>query len=210
MSPLLSNLKPIHMVGVGINENIVIKSVGQDEKGRLFIELAEAGKVEDLFTAMTQTGYSSEGNSSLKLNILSFLVPKQDPTKPTKTVDQNVMLVAGDISRLKNQLTQILEQFMLQANIDLGAPAIAYAGTGIIDSATMKANLLRQDILDMIYKNMVGRFIQLLNGIGQKDPVRFKLIRQSKDKHYATIPSRFVEDNPFIELMTVPKAGSRL
>jgi hypothetical protein len=178
-----------------------------DEKQRLTIELEEMGAEKDLFASMTSSGYAAEGNTSLKVNLLSFLAPKADNGK---TVEQNITLVSGDISRLRNQLTQILEQFMLQSHIDISAQAIAYAGTGITDSATYKMNILRQDVLDLIYKNMVNRFIQLFNLVPNKEPVRFKLIRQSKDKHYATIPKNFIVENPFIELMTVNKAASRL
>ena len=208
MDVLFYHISIYTMIKVGINENVVIKSVGiESDKNRLFIELEEAGTVQDLFAAQTATGYASEGGTSMKLNLLSILAPKPDSQK---TADQNITLVNGDVNRLRNQLTQILEQFMLQKDIDLGA--VQYLGTGIVDTPSLKANILRQDVLDKIYSNLSRRFVELFNALGPvgQTPVRFKLIRQSKEKHYASIPSRFIADRPFIELASIPGTAAKV
>lgn len=195
------------MIGVGINENVILNASIDPEKNRLSIELSELGTGGDLFTQMTQTGYTAT-SGTMKLNILSVLAPKADNKK---SVDQNIQIASADISNIKNQLTQILALYMSIDSIDLGA--VAYNGTGIVDSATFRANILRQDVLNLIYTNMINRFVQLFNALGgipSQTPVRFKLQRQSKDKHYADIPKRNVDKFPFVELMTVPAEASKV
>ena len=40
--------------------------------------------------------------------------------------------------------------------------------------------------------------------------MRVKLVRQSRDKAFDTIPDRFLDENPWCELMDVPEANSRV
>jgi hypothetical protein len=40
--------------------------------------------------------------------------------------------------------------------------------------------------------------------------VRFKLTRQSKDKHFPRVPGMYIKDNPFIESMDVPTEKSKV
>src|SRR5690606_13222372 len=122
----------------------------------------------------------------------------------TRPKDVRVQMAIGDITRLRNQLIQILEQFMTLDQIDLNQADVQFAGTGIVDSATLEERILDQDVLDRIYDNLTKRFVELITPlVGKHELVRFKLTRQSKDKHFATIPSRFVAEHPFIELMSV-------
>jgi hypothetical protein len=199
------------MIGVGINSDIVIKSAVINDKKRLELELIEANKVgtvkKSVFDTLL-TARTAEEGTSFKLSIFGPLLPKKDDQKTEKKVE----LIGLDLTKLIKQLSQILEQFIPVDQIDLDSLDVQFANTGITDGASFEARILDQDVLNRIYDNIASKFITLITPfVGSVDnAVRFKLIRQSKDKHYASIPSRFIADNPFIELMTVPADQSRV
>ncbi|RWZ86766.1 MAG: hypothetical protein EO766_13245 [Hydrotalea sp. AMD] len=199
------------MIGVGINENVVISKVSITDNKVLEIELAEVGNVgakksvfDTLLTA--RTAVDPAGNMKLKL------WPTKVSDKAEKTREEKIQMAANDNISLIKRLSQILEQFMTIDKIDLDSMDIQFANTGIIDEASMNARYLDQDVQNKIYDNIVKRFIELISPFvnDPQNAVRFKLVRQSKDKHYATIPSRYINENPFIELMSVPKEQSRV
>lgn len=199
-------------IGVGINENVVIKSAVINDKQRLEIELVEAAKVEavkkSVFDTLLTARTAEESTNAFKLNIFGPLVPnKEDQTR-----DKKIELLGADIQKLIKQLSQILEQYIPVDSINLDALDIQFANTGITDAASFESRVMDQDVLDRIYGNIVKQFVLLatphLNNA--ENAVRLKLIRQSKGKHYAMIPGRFINDNPFIELMSVPSEHSRV
>lgn len=198
-------------IGVGINENVVIKAAVINDKKRLELELIEATKVgavkKSVFDTML-TARTSEESTSFKLNIFGPLLPK----KEDQSTEKKIELIGNDFTKIVKQLSQILEQFIPVDSIDLDSLDIQFANTGIVDDSTLQARMLDQDVINRIYDNISTRFVALINPfVGSADnAVRFKLIRQSKDKHYASIPGKFISDNPFIELMTVPADQSRV
>jgi len=55
-------------------------------------------------------------------------------------------------------------------------------------------------------------FINAMQPYVNKDELLFRclLVRTSKDKHFATFRSSYIEDNPFWESMDVPKEASKV
>ena len=201
------------MLTVGINENVVLKSAVINDKKRLELEFIEVEKIgvakKSVFDTLLTARTAEEGNGlTMKLNILGPLLPKKEELTAEKKID----MLGGDLTRLIKQLSQILEQYLTADKIDLDSMDVQFANTGITDSATFESRILDQDVLDRIYDNITRRFVELVTPFvnTSENAIRLKLIRQSKDKHYATLPSRFIADNPFIELMSVPKEQSRL
>jgi len=198
------------MIGVGINENVVIAKAVINDKGRLELEFSYApkGEKKSVFDTLLTARTAEEPANSTRLQIFGPLLPK----KEDQTREQKIQLVAGDITKLIKQLSQILEQYMLADQIDLDRMDIQFANTGIVDAASFESRILDQDVLDRIYSNIVKRFAELITPYtaGKGEAFRLKLVRQSKDKHYATLPSRYLSDNPFIELMSVPADQSRV
>ncbi len=196
------------MVRVGINEGVVISRAFMNDKKRLVLEVGEpktAGP-RNYFDESLTAGVESE-SKGMDLTILGPLASK----KEDKTLEQKLSLLASDFLKLKNQLTQILMQYMTVEKIDITALDIQYANTGITSENFMQV-ALDQDKIDRRYENICNRFIQLITPF-LNDPqykLRFKLIRQSKDKHYATIPGRFIDQYPFVELMDVPAEHSKV
>lgn len=200
------------MIGVGINQNVVINKATVNDKKTLSLELIEkeklGGQKKSVFDSLLAAGIQDEGSGAFTLYLFSPKVPN----KENQTTEDKIQLITGDLTKLRNQLTQILEQYMTADKIDLNSMEVQFASTGITDGVTYEARILDQDVLTRIYDNMVGRFIQLITPfVGNPTyALRFKLIRQSKDKHYATIPSKFIKDNPFVDLMEVPEDQTKV
>lgn len=198
-------------IGVGINEALVIKSATKNAKKTLELEFegqAKAAAPKVSIFERSLTAKPVEESYNMRLMLFAPLLP----TKDDMTTEQKMKRVMDDLIKLRVQLTQILEQFIMADQIDLNNMDVQYANTGIIDGPTFEARILDQDVISRIYDNLTNRFITLITPFTGKpeDAVRLKLVRQSKDKHYATLPSRYIEDNPFIELMSVPKEQSRV
>jgi hypothetical protein len=63
-----------------------------------------------------------------------------------------------------------------------------------------------------MYKNMVTQFIEMMRPfIGDKNK-RFRMlfIRQSAQKHFPALRKRYLNEQPFMEPMSVPKEQSKL
>lgn len=194
-------------IGIGINENLVIKSASASgEKKTLIIEFAPASakKISAFERSMTAGIVASDSNFPVRM--FGFTVP----TKADMTQEQKLNMIGEDIIKRRNQMTHILSQFMLLENIRLEDSQ--YDGTGITDAASYERLLLDQDKLNRIYDNLVGDFTTKIKPF-LDDPqyaVRLKLIRQSKEKNFATFPERFLDEQPFMELMSVPKEQSNV
>ena len=199
-------------IGVGINENVVIKSAVINDKKRLELELVLAGKEgtakKSVFDTLLTARTAEDSTFNFKLNVFGPLLPN----KPDQTNEQKIQLVGADLTKLIKQLSQILEQYMTVDKIDLETMDVQFANTGITDGASFESRILDQDVLNRIYDNITSRFVALIAPYTGKDEfaLRLKLIRQSKDKHYATIPGRFITDNPFVEPMEIPLENSRV
>lgn len=197
------------MIGVGINSNVIISSALINEKKTLEIELKYATEqqtksvFDTLLSARTADDSSANG---LKLRFFSPTVP----TKEDMTKEQKIKSLMNDNIALIKKLSQILQQYMIDENITL--EAVQFENTGIVDQASLDARYLDQDVQNKIYDNIVKEFVKLITPFVNNNEyaLRFKLVRQSKDKHYATVPSRYITDNPFVELMSVPEEQSRV
>jgi hypothetical protein len=201
-------------IGVGINENVVISKAYMNDKKKLVIELAPApkeGKKVSVFDSMLTAGVQNESTNNLALQFMVPLLPKPKEGKEPQPEAKVIEMISNDFTKLKNQLTQILEQYILSEKIDLHTMEVMFANTGIVDGDTYEEKILAQDTINLIYNNLVERFLELFPAKDAANlPVRFKLLRQSKEKHFATIPSRFIADNPFIDHMAIPADQSKV
>jgi hypothetical protein len=203
-------------IGVGINENVVIAKASIEDKGWLCIELAPAEKAgsaaKSLFEELGTAGVQDAPSGSRQM-LFDPKVPERLNKKGETVPDEKRReLVGNSIRGVRNQLVQICEQYMVQDAIDFIKPDIMYANTGISDPESFNARILDQEVVSKVYNNMVKRFVELMKPfLNQKEyAVRFRLARQSKDKHYPSIPERAIGDYPFIELMSVPQAQSKV
>lgn len=200
-------------IEVGIHEDIVLQKVPFDEKGRLVLYFRDRAEVEktdtpaSIFASMNAAEVvEEEGGNGLIMWTLK-LADKLDKEKKERTAQQIGEMASNDALRLKNQLQQILEQYMPKDQIKWSM----FDGTGV-QEATYYEDLGDQNVLDMIYKNLTEQFVAQITPFldRNEDAVRLKLARQSKDKHFARLPDRYIKDNPFIERMDVPKEQSKV
>lgn len=197
------------MIGVGINNNVVVIGAKTDDKGRLVITLEEAANVGkeklDVFDKLSSASVDQESNG-FNLNIFPFKKPS-GPKNETKTTDELIEMVSDDMGKVKNQLHQLLEQYMVSDDIKWDP----YQGTGITKE-NYRTKFLEDDALASVFANYSRQFCAMIQPF-LGNPVyklRVKLIRQSKDKHYASVPGRFLKDNPWVDLMEVPEANSKV
>lgn len=195
----------------GIHQDVVLQKVVVNDQGRLVVFLRDkeeqAKEEDDPFAA----GNAAEVIEEDKNNGVTFWPFK---TPDAKNKDNTVRSekergerAQQDVLTLKNQLTQILEQFLVKDDIHWDI----YAGTGMTKEGFYE-EISAQNVLDVIYRNICEQFIGMITPFLDKNEyaVRFKLTRQSKDKHFVRVPGMYIKENPFIELMTVPEKQSRV
>lgn len=186
------------MIGIGINENVMLAKADTSEKGALQLYFETAKEKVSVFESL-QTA-KVENDDSTRLMMFPFKWPT-GPRNVDKTVDELLEMVSDDMKKVKNQLTQLLEQYLIEADIKWDP----YVGTGI--SNENYRELFQQDeSLAKIFDNYAEQFISMITPFlgNPAYKLRVKLVRQSKDKHFATIPGKFLADNPWVELMEVP------
>lgn len=198
------------MIGVGINENVVLIGATVTDKGALSLSFDEEqnlkGDAFDVFDATMSAKVENIGKTEFTVNLFPFKVPS-GPKNESKTDGEKLAMVLDDVSKVKNQLHQLLEQYLTNDNITWDP----YRGTGV-DKTNYQTAILDDSKLALIFENFAKDFIRMATPFF-KDAnykLRVKLIRQSKEKHYATIPGKFLLENPWVELMDLPKENSRL
>jgi len=198
---------------VGIHEDVVLKNVTIDKNGKLvlFIRSKEEAKPEEEVNPFDQMNASEviEESGDGGITFWPFKTPelKDKKTNQDRTEKELGEFSNRDIQTMKNQFQQILEQFMVKDDIKWSI----FDGTGM-DKETYWQQIYNQPILDVIYKNLCEQFMGMIAPYLDKNEhaVRFKLVRQSKEKHFSRVPGMFIKDNPFIEPMSVPQKDSRV
>lgn len=198
------------MIGIGINENVVLVKASITDKGWLSLSFDEVKNLEkpkaSIFDAAQSAKVENDGKTTFDLNLFPFKVP-DGPRNEGKTEDELLEMIGGDVKRAKNQLTQLLEQFIPQGGIAWDP----YRGTGVT-TENYRTEYLKTPVLETIFNNYAVDFIKMVTPFlsSKESTLRIKLIRQSKEKNFASIPGRFLEDNPWVETMDIPKDRSKI
>lgn len=200
-------------IQVGIHENVILSKAAVSDKGRLTLYLRQLGeekKEADPFAQMNSTEIVGTENNSGALIMWPFKLPDSKAKDNTvRTPEQVGELANKDVIRLRDQLTLILQQYMIKDQIKWSI----FDGLGdTITKETYYADLASQNVLDVIYRNISEQFMAMIQPYLDKDeyPMRWKMPRQSKEKHFATLPGMYLGEQPFIEPMEVPKDQSRV
>lgn len=212
------------MIQVGINENVVLKSAAIADKGYLKIEVRQKGNSEQASAddpfAMASAGQAIDVASSTSLTILKLLVPKATKTNgDARTRAERVSMSNNDLIETMNKCKHILSCFITSDDI-AALYANVYMNTNFSmeiykaqGAASFEDLLLDQDRMDIVSTNIFNAFISGITPFLDKDEhaVRLKLIRQSKEKHYGTIPgARYISTDPFMESMLIPVEQSKV
>ena len=197
-------------ISVGIQENLRILKLEKSDKGSLNITIgsedavaessqpaAQAAGVVDIFGELNNT---SEGTGPS--NQLTYIHWPYKIDEYTKTAED----VLKAVNTSKEFLNHILKQYVtadkiswaVMDNVAIDRSSQAAAMQGLV----IPANIAK------IYDNQITQFMNMLNPlVGPNSKLfRMKLTRQSKLKHYATLP-RFA---PFMEPMDIPATQSKL
>jgi hypothetical protein len=195
------------MIGVGINENVYLAGVSMNEKHALILSFKETDGSEKNIIEMLEDDEVGSLASGSDIRLFPFNVPN----KADMTAQQKFDIVINDIKNTGSLLVHLLSPFLTKDELKLDK----YANTGIkttMPMADFQAKILSQAVLDTIWKNMATAFIRLSKPlVGNVNlTFRLKLRRQSKEKHYAALPNKFLNTEPCIEPMTVPKDQSKV
>lgn len=202
------------MLRVGIQENIVFQKAAFNDKGTLTFSFRPVNLDGTATAEAEDDGFDEEGGARSENSAATLLLfaPKV-PTFKSRSGDdlsdeEKVAIVQKDLSVLKDQLFGFLGCYMPIKDIKLRP----YEGTGVTKE-NFKTELLDNDTIYKVYRNYGERFIELMKPFFNDDKyaLRLKLVRQSKAKHYATIPGgQYLVENPFVEPMEVPAEKSRV
>lgn len=226
MFPYFYKLTPIgiFMIKVGINENVVLKESSISEKGHLLLNWKELGAAANVDTSnpfeVAASGDTIDASTDAKLMVMSLLVPKETDQKGAElTRPQRASRVTNDLQELMNKLKHILAAYTTNDVISK-AFADIYAGTGFTVALYNEKGaecyhdlLLDKTRLDVVSKNVFEAFLSVITPFLDKDdlPMRLKLVRQSAEKHYATLPgAKFLSSYPFLESMSIPAEATKL
>lgn len=188
-------------IQVGIRESIRIISSEKNEKGSLVINFKEddGGGSGSLMDSLNST---TENNSDNENGMIIWPVTINDKLESSEDKSKDVV---NKFKTLRARLTHILLQYMTQDKIQWNV----LAGVSITDESDLIRGFGENEaLINKVYDNYATQFIALLAPhVGPTSQLlRVKFIRQSKDKHYATLPT-FA---PFMETMVVPKNQSKL
>lgn len=197
------------MIKIGINDNIYLEKASVDEKGTIDLHFQEVNakeKPKGLFADVAGDDIV-EGQDGLTIKLFSPLPPKKEDMTEEKKVD----LVGLDIKKSKSILQHLLLGYYTKADLTGFWASGVYAGLPV-DANNLESQILKPEILTAIHKNMGKMFVDKIRPFlnDKNRAFRLLLVRQSKDKHYASLRGKFVEDNPFWEDMSIPKEATKL
>lgn len=200
-------------ITVGIHENVILSKVMFNDKGRLTLvwrQVGEGQKEEndDPFAQMNAAEVIGTESNGSGIILWPFKRP-DDKAKDGKerTLKEIGELANQDVIRLRDQLTLILQQYMTKDQIKWSI----FDGTAMTKE-TYYEDIASQNNLDVIYRNIGEQFMAMIQPYLDNDQfaMRLKLVRQSTDKHFAKMPDRYINQQPFIEPMEVPKEQSKV
>lgn len=196
-------------IQVGINNNVFLKNVVSDDKLWLTLTFEQEQKIA--YSPFEAIGAENEAIekpiSSMDVKIFNLKVPKATDMKGnTRTTAQIEEMVTRDITKLKATLLHFLKGYLTKDQIKFDV----YRATGIT-ADNYGPSIRQQNILDQITKNLHQDFITMVTSfLTTKQLFRLLLIRQSKDKHFATLRDNYLDENPIWESMEVPEEATKV
>lgn len=191
-------------IRVGITDNVYLESVTMDDKLAVEFKFTEGDAPKSAFAALQDDEVVENPSASIRI-----FAPNEEKDT-TLTQEKRVDRAVASFNKTKGILQHIMKQYMTtDAMPKLGK--VAYDGTGITEE-NFTTEILKLEIQKLIHKNMVQAFLNAMQPFLNRSDLKFRLLllRQSKDKHFATFRGRYLEDQPFYESMDVPKEASKV
>ena len=186
------------MIRVGIHEGVVLVSGAANEQGTLQIIMKKVQQKSRM--AILNSSSSDElNNREEEGKFLIFPVSNTDWQGQNKDADT----IFTDIVAQKDMLNKILLGYYTQEQINWDI----FKGVAITD-ANFNQQIVKEDVIKAIYKNIVDQFSAMINKLGAKKDKQFrlKLVRKSKKSHFPVFPKY----GEFWESMEVPADQSQI
>jgi len=187
------------MIEVGIKESIELTKAELNDKGTLVISLAVSAGEVSLEDQLNGTDTGDTGVQTQDYFIFPFKIDQYTETGKA--------LLASAMN-MKKALTHILEGYMISEDIKWNL----LNGITVSD---VDVDLVKDSNIEKLYENLTTQFIEMITPfIGKGNLFRVKLVRQSKDKHFSSMPK--VRDftnlvrEPFWEAMDVLEMASKV
>lgn len=191
------------MISVGIHDNLRVYKAAKNDRGSLIIGYKEekAGNISILDMLNSASDNSSGGGKENDFLIYALEVADQQGNPFTAEK------ILQNITELKDMLTHILLNYMTSEKVQWNV----MKDCGITPE-NITTQVTQQPVLTKIYANLVDQFIAMMTPhlTNTNKLFRCLFVRQSKNKHFAALRRRFLDAQPFMEPMSVPKEQSRL
>lgn len=201
------------MIGVGITSNVYISKIEMDDKGTLSITFKENTPEAKLnvFQALQQEEVIDANMSGTTVKLFPPLKPFDKDNKGNPlTEDKQLQNVQRDLNKTQSVLIHILKQYATkEAYGRIGKES--FSGLDIT-AENYGTQLVKEEVLKHVHKNRCRVFMEEMQPFVGKEDLLFRLLlrRQSKDKHFATFRTDYVDENPFYESMDIPAEQSKV
>lgn len=195
------------MIKVGVNEPVFLEKTEKNDQGTLSVTFKEAGEVKKKLSLLEQMNESSDSSGSSSGSTQFLLFP---PSREYQDKLQSPAKLLENLMNFKNQLHHILKRFVTgnQIKWDILKGLIGIKSDEDVLKAVEDETKYKQ-----IYANTVDQFLEMATKFKIADPAklsRLLLVRQSKEKHFGRLRDRFLEEQPFLEDISIPKERSKL
>lgn len=196
------------MIKVGVNEPVFIEKIEKNDKGTLGVTYKEANsEVKKKVSLMDQMNEGSDTSGSTSGSVTMLLFP---PSREYKNEVQTPEKLLGNLMNLKNQCSHILKRFTTNNNIKWDV----FQGIGLIKKdEDVLAAVADEKKYNQIYANIVDQFLTMgaqFRIVDSSKLSRLLLVRQSAEKHFGRMRDKFLDEQPFLEDIAIPKASSKL
>lgn len=208
------------MIGIGINENVILAAVTiTDKDGKISTDFKLSEDVVDSSSDSTELDledkYDSQGNlitagnKGTTVKVWPVSIPKEESNGKTYTIQERVSTVLEALKEQQNFFTawarcyvttdKLLGVFQRFQNINITKDNIS--------------SVLDEKVTAAVLKNLTTQFVQLVgNSLNNpKFKVRLLLKRQSEAKAFPSFRDKFITAFPFVEPMAgIPKEASKI
>ena len=202
-------------ITVGINEDVILKNVELTEKdGKYAINFTltqgdQTGESDDpLSEEYDENGMLITGSGGgMNIKVWPLNVPKEDTFDgKAKTIKERIDEANDASKEMQNLFTSFARCYVTTDKIHFER----FKGVPITKDSMQL--LLDENVLLLITKNLTSQFIEICQPFFNSPEYKLRVLlrRQSATKHYPSFRDRLLQAFPFVELMAVPKASSKI
>lgn len=199
------------MIRVGVNEPVYLSKVEKNEQGTIAISFTEAvAETKKKLGLLEQAneGSDTSGSNSGTTQFLLF-PPSREFTKDGKKEKVAPEKLLSNLIDLKNQLVHILKRYTLAKNISFNV----VKGMPVTTDEQLLAAMEDEGQYAKVYANIIDQFMEQASRfkiVNSTVHSRLLLVRQSREKHFGRLRDKYLDEQPFLEDVIIPKDKSKL